>query len=245
MAPSDVFNYTLNIDRRDLVIDWEARGRYGGGAPPPQFVKQEASVEAKGSFRVNMDSGQVIPVQSEPSPTDLLPQFAAMSSAAYKSCNKWCEEPWVVDDLVATLVLSISGNSQTLRLQTWERSTGNKHLDQVLAGGQRLFANLSSDGRFLFIRDKAGEMQPTWPWYVFSVANGTQFAQVTYEPGAQWVSVLDSRLYYVQESSTKDPVHDRSSVPRVLKARNFPAGNLIWDLPLEGPLTSKAPPLRQ
>ena len=59
MAPSDLFNYTLNIDRRDLVIEWEARGRYGGGAPPPQYVKQEASMEAKGSFRVNMDSAKL------------------------------------------------------------------------------------------------------------------------------------------------------------------------------------------
>jgi hypothetical protein len=243
-TPSESFDYRVELDRPEIVIYWEARSRYLGGAPPPPQVKQAAATHGTGAVRVNLESGRVRHLQAETPASGLPERFAGMESAPYKLGTRWREEAWVVEDAVAALVGSW-GDTQSLALQTWDRETGDERWKRALIAGRRLFTDLTPDGRYLFIRDKGDEGRENEPWHVFSVIGGEQVARLRYEHGAQWVCVVGERVYYCREGSGGSAASKDAGSYLALISLDLRDGRVLWEAPMVGPSTSGPHRLRE
>jgi hypothetical protein len=110
---------------------------------------------------------------------------------------------------------------------TWELDDGGQTLyinGAPIARGRGLVAELTPDGRHVFVRDEDR-------WRVFDTDTGQAEATLTYEPGARDPAIEGPRAYY--------------RVPGALVARDLATDAVAWRLPLSEKPPIAAPRLRQ
>ena len=152
-----------------LVVEWEVRSGYAGGAPPPPEILERAAAGAEGAAAVDLGSGAV----------------EALAGPAHEDIGRPpmnaddLERPWRAGDAVVELVWE----EHALHLRTPDGTV-------ELARGDTLAAEPTPDGRHLFVRE-ADE------WVCVSAETGGREATVSYEPGAREPAIVGRRVYYL------------------------------------------------
>lgn len=159
-----------------LQLEWEARSRYAGGAPPPAHVLRAATRDEAGAAEVDLESGTVTPVPADPPPHRRPPLDADD-----------LEAPWLAGDSVVRLEWDVKDGEQTLVLEP-----GSK----MLARGEGLVAQPAVDGSHVFVH---AEPAPG-AWSIFAVPSGRRVATVTHDPGARSPAILGDRVFYLVQS---------------------------------------------
>ncbi len=243
----ETFRVQARIEGGALVLDWEARSRYTGGAAPSREVLREAQRSAGGTVRVDLETGEVGGQAAEA-------RRAPMRSAELREAVSppvspeivWQTEPWTAGDRQASLAMEESGDAMSLLLETQgsgaSRGAGER---MELARGAALVPSLSPDGRYVLVEpDEPDEKnEGRKPWWIFDASTGQRVATVPHEEGATEPCVVGPRLIYlVQEPPLPAP---GEKVRKVIKARDLKSGELLWERPLSAVEAARAPRLPQ
>jgi len=238
------FAYQVFLDHRHLILEWHAHARYRGGAAPPPHILEQATKDAAGTARINLETGEVDMLPHPRKAAAPLPDgLQEVTSRPYLAGSAWQTDPWVVGKKLCALVSEESEGRGALYLKTWDVSTGQAHEPILLVADNALVPYVTPDGRYLFIHQELPPApQPAEPqaWWVFSVETGQRLAQLAYEPGTQQPCVVGARVYYLIEG----PPAPVTSGGSILKARELTSGQLLWERPLQARRVSKPPALR-
>ncbi len=156
-----------------LHLEWEARSRYAGGAPPPAHVLRAATRDEAGAAEIDLESGAVTAVAATPQAYRRPPLDADD-----------LEQPWLAGDTVVRLEWDVSNGEQTLVLEPGSTT---------LARGEGLVTEPAVDGSHIFVG--AGDA-----WSIFAVPSGRQVATVTHDPGATSPAIVGDRVFYLVQS---------------------------------------------
>jgi hypothetical protein len=223
----ETFWMRAQLDDNALRLEWRARTRYSGGAPPSARVASEAARDAAGAVRVDLETGSVERLASDDggAPADLHRPPLGPDDL---------DEPWVAGTSVARLAWDTAGDEQALSLEVIAPSSGEVREPVELARGSGLVAQVTPDGCYLLIHSEPPPSGGS-PWWVFSARNGERVATLTHDAGARWPAILRDRAFYVVEQ------REAATTRRTLRARDLDSGRLAWELPLA---TQQTPVLR-
>jgi hypothetical protein len=230
------FSLRLRGEGDTVVIEWEAHARYSGGAGPPAFVRAQAHQETTGGVVVDLASGHVRMLSGH---TVVTPD-----SRSRPPC--WVErdpaaEPWVAGMKRVALVWSEADGELSVGLASVDMTTGESQTME-LTRGRALVARVTADGKYVFVHSDIRPGGDT-PWRVYSGNTGEHVANLTYDPGARWPTVLDQRVYYVVE--TAETADNGKEATRIsLKARELATDRLAWELVLATIWSARPPPMR-
>jgi hypothetical protein len=225
----EAFRMSAGVEGNRLRLEWEAHARYGGGAPPPPQVRQDAARDAAGVLEIDLESGAVSPLPHAHRGTG----GEAIRRPPLDADD--LTEPWLAGTAAVRLVWEIDDAEQTLALETSATSTADGGTLVELARGQGLVAQVTRDGRHVFVhREPAPAGEDTW--WVFSARTGRRVATLAHDAGARSPAILADRVYYLLEGAAPE---------QALRARELGSGALAWELPLEARRRSGPPRLRQ
>lgn len=250
IIPEEFFSYRVSADRRVLIFEWEAHARYRGGAPPPASVLAQATRDAAGIFRVDIETGEIKSLPAEKQIEISLPavwQQQSLFSYQMGPSSSWHTEPWAVDDKFAAIIGEVLEDQQSLRLLTWSAKTGQIEEPAALATGPALVSYVTPDGRYLLVHSEGAEsrVEDNRPWWLFSVITGKRLATLNYETGTQDACVIDSNLYYVVEDPASGHSADGDLVRYRMKAVDIISAKPLWERELSEQRTRKPSALRQ
>lgn len=238
------FRYETGTEGDDLLVEWEARANYRGGAHPTRRIELQATEAASGIARVGFKTGKVkmLPAHSK---TEVRVPPALQSATVFSyqtgASDTWETEPWVVGDMLALITGEISGEQQVLQLRRWNPKSGRVYEPVRLIAGQALVTYVTQDGCYLLIHS---EMPAQGSWWLFSVVAGQQIAVLPYEDGAREACILNSHVYHIVESPAAGVRSVGGILRSTLKAVDSVSGKLIWERSLSSQRTERRPTLR-
>ncbi len=221
------FGCAAHVEGGRLLLDWEARARYGGGAAPPAQISRQSTKSTAGTIAVDLQAGNV----------------GSLPGAARRRPPLDPEDlttPWPAGAKLARLVWEVDDGEQLLALETSDESTQEPATVVELARGHGLVAQVTPDGRFLFVRE-AQAPPGDERWSVFSAETGRRVATLSYERGAHSPAILGPTAYYMVEGT----VGAGDVFQRTLAARALDTDRLSWRLALGERRVVEAPRLRQ
>jgi outer membrane protein assembly factor BamB len=227
------------IDKTKLLLRWEARAWYAGGARPTPEMEKAARKEARGFAEVDLATGKVtMPEIGQVEKDELIPKdLQQVQAAQYWTGSTWETKPLLVGTNAAVVSRTPQGEkgNETLTLHTWDRSTGKVAKAVELMQGKSLWLMVSADRRHLFAhqaltKDKLPEGE--YVWRVFSLQTGKLLAKVPFE-GAIAVHYADGRVYLVTEKTQFGS--KASSRTRTLKCLDAATGALTWERAIYAP----------
>jgi hypothetical protein len=242
-ATEESFSFGVHAERGQLLLKWEAHTRYRGGAAPTDRILLQAARDAEGLVLVNLESGTVRTLTPEEEAIHRTRQTAQSPAAPNWAVRDPSAEPWVAGTKRALLVWEEIDGELSLRLATWDLSSGEERRLE-LARGRGFVARPTPNGRHLFVHREPAVAQPS-VWWVFSSETGERVATLVYEPGAQSPCILGDRVYYLVEGQVVGSATGQATRRCTLKARELATTRLLWELPLPGRDIAKAPRLRQ
>jgi hypothetical protein len=242
------FAYKVFYYHPYLTLEWHAHARYKGGAAPPPHILEQATKDAAGTARMNLETGQVEMLPHTRHAAAPLPDgLHDVTSRPYLTRSGWHTDPWVVGKKLCALVSEESEGREALYLKMWDVSTAQTHEPILLVTGNALVPYVTPDGRYLFIHQElppAPQAAETQAWLVFSAETGQRIAQLDYEPGTQEACVLESRVYYLTEGPPVPITSGGVILPDILKARELTSGQVLWERTFQARRVSKPPALR-
>ncbi len=249
LAGGKSFTSSAKLHKGDLLLAWEARSSYWGGARPPPQVEQAARKEARGVARVNLETGKVEMLDADKAPVEPAPkvpeELAKLPSHQYFTGTEWKRSPLVVGNTLATLAVENEGDGkQKLSLQRWDVTTG-KALEAVeLLRGKALWTLIAPDGRTIAVHQALVKEQlpeGDYAWWVFDTETGKQVAKFLFEPGSTELTAIGPRAYYAVNGPQKGPPRPGFfETPRLLKAVDLKTGKQVWERNL--PPVRRLPP---
>jgi hypothetical protein len=244
------FTSSGRLDKGDLLLRWEARAWYAGGARPTPEIEQAARKHAKGVAKVSLESGKVEMLAEDKAPAEptvkLPKELEKVTSHQYWTGSTWETKPLVVGKKVVALALEQETKQQKLLLKSWDLETAKAQEPVELLKGQSLWMQLQADGRYLFVHQaipKEKLPEGDYAWWIFALETGKQVAKLPYDAGTREMTVLGPRLYYVVQGAGKPmrPGFDLTQ-PRTLKAVDLKTGKLLWEHAVEPHRTLPLPP---
>jgi hypothetical protein len=233
------FGSTARADKGDLLLEWQARAWYAGGARPTPEIEKAARKEAHGLARVNLESGKVEMLAADKTAADTpLPKdLKDIKSHQYWTGADWKQQPIVAGKKVAALAVeTVDGKLSKLVLKRWDLATGQADEPVALLTGKALWLQVSLDRRHLFVHQALVKEQlpkGDHAWWVFSLETGKQLAKIPYETATPGISLMGERIYYVTETSKLGPRGGTRT--RTLKAVDAKTGELAWDYSIWAP----------
>jgi hypothetical protein len=222
-----------------LLLTWEARAWYAGGARPSPEVEKRARKLESGVAKVNLDSGKVEMLSADKAPAGpaLPKELAKVVSHQYWTGSDWQKKPIVAGKVVAALeATDLGGGKSALTLKRWDLATGKEEESVKLLEGKALWPQVSADGRHLFVHQALVKEQlpkGDYAWWVFDLESGKQVAKLPYEGQLTDAVVLGSRVYYLSYVPRK--IGPGATVePRSVKAVDLATGKQAWERPVEG-----------
>jgi hypothetical protein len=214
----DTFWMSAQLDGDTLRLEWLARGRYGGGAPPPARISREATGDAGGVVEVDLETGDV---------EELTPDETGQQAGVRRPpmAPDDLDEPWLAAGLVARLVWEVDNDEQILSLELTDASATAGRTVVELARGKGLVAQVTPDGCYLLVHTEPRPANSPL-WLVFSVGTGERVATLTHDAGARSPTILGDRAFYLVEQD------EDATTRRTLRARELDGGTLLWELPL-------------
>ncbi len=170
LPATEAVKLRARLEDARLLLEWEARGRYSGGAPPPPEIREREAPRTTGAAAIDLGSGAVEPLPP-PAHED------GVSRPPLQADD--LEGPWLAGDTVAQLVW----DEQALGLRT-------EHGTFELARGDTVAAEPTPDGRHLLVRE--GDR-----WHCVSAETGRREATVSYDAGAREPAIIGRRVYYL------------------------------------------------
>jgi outer membrane protein assembly factor BamB len=222
-----------------LLLSWEARAWYAGGARPTPEIEERARKHDSGVAKVNLESGKVemLPAEKAPAGPKLPKELEKVISQQYWTGSDWLKKPIVAGKVAAALDLkNLGGDKAALSLKRWDLSSGKEIETVQLLEGEALWPQLAGDGRHLFVHQAlVKEKLPAgdYAWWVFDLETGKQVAKLPYDGPLSDAVVLGSRLYYLASGPLKF-ASGPSVQPRSVKAVDLKTGKLAWERPVEG-----------
>src|SRR5262249_26967471 len=121
LAHGRSFASSASLDKNDLLLKWDARAWYAGGARPTPEIEKAARREAHGVARVNLESGKggMLAEDKVPAdPTKLPKDLANEKSQQYWTGSDWKTTPLATGNGFAALVQDDKGGK--LSLKRWD-----------------------------------------------------------------------------------------------------------------------------
>jgi hypothetical protein len=238
--PDQSFSYDISADQNELILEWEAHARYRGGASPSAHILAQSTQDAAGVVRFNLRSGKVSKSDREEKkielPDDL--EGAILFSYQQGASSVWHSEPWTFDGNFGVIIGEVSGDQQTLKLQTWDGASAKVDEAVLLLTGEALVSYVTPDGLCVLIHSEAQHQEHDW--WLFSVKTGKRLAVLNYEEGAKEACVLNSRVFYLVEDPPPAQRRDAGILRSTIKAVEISSGKVVWER-----LLSEQPPRRQ
>ncbi|MCB0106635.1 MAG: hypothetical protein KDE53_12020, partial [Caldilineaceae bacterium] len=202
---TDGFLVEATIQNGELLVTWEAHGRYRGGAPPPAQVEAAATQVARHVVHLDLQRGTVRSEQAVPLPAretaTVPPVTSPQRVVPYRRDATWETQPWAVDASQAHLVTTADGTG--IVLVHTERSgtakaadtNGTKIVREItLTDDAAATATVTPDGRYLFVHTPT---DADLPWRLFAAASGELLARFPFEEGTTEVAVVDQLILYL------------------------------------------------
>jgi hypothetical protein len=244
---------TEGIVKGKLVLHWDARAFYAGGAAPPPQVVAASRKHAAGTARVNLASGKVEMLSAKEGDAGTGPKLPP-GREKVTSRQYWTGSNWETKLLVAGKVLAAlqqqkaDGQKEKLVLKRWDRKTGKALEPVALLEGQALWLQVQPGGNYVFVHQalvKTALPPGDYAWWIFSLETGKQVGKVPFEAGTQSVAVIGSRAFFLVPGQIKARPGGRPffgmEQPRALKAYALASGRLLWERPVE-PIRRLPPP---
>jgi len=221
------FRSSVTLEGRTLRLEWRARTRYRGGAPPPEAMARAARGELQGVLRCDLETGAVT-TEGPPHPVTLgLPP-----SLPYRVRSVWSEWAWSQGDGLASLALAGSAGARELVLEL--RSAAESPPRTVaLSHGEAFDVQVTPEGRYVFVRLNR---PPSSEWSVFAAATGRRVASLPYLEDSQWPCVVGARAYYLVTGPGAG-----AGAGLLLESADLSAGQALWRHDLGRPVRSPAP----
>ena len=208
-----------------LVVDWEVRTAYRGGASPPPSIEQGASRLLAGRFHCEFGSER-----REASVDAKRP--ALRESFGYRRGGRWHHTAWRVEGPTRLLARLAQDSSGALVLETFEPDGARARPATPIGENSALDPTVTPDGRFLFVRRT---VPPGERWRIWSVTEHEQIASIPYLEGSDFPAVLERRAYHLAPAA-------ETGVPS-LRALDLATGDLLWELALGSPVEREPPRL--
>jgi hypothetical protein len=229
------FNMQAEIQDEELVVTWQARSRYTGGAPPPADVESSETRQASKDMHIDPESGSVLKEEQReivPVTETSLPSLPSdRSIVPYLQGEAWATHPWTINTGDAYLV-RIIGEPGILLVRR-EPGSAAGPLEIRLTGDPTAVAAVTPDSKFIFIHETRNDPAS---WLVFSAVDGEIIAKIPFDSGAQGVSVVNDQVLYLVMQ--EDGLTRRSS----LHSRDLHTGEKMWSFALEDEISTTAPP---
>jgi hypothetical protein len=222
------FSSSGRIDKGDLLLSWQARAFYAGGARPTPEIEERARKNAEGVARVNLETGKVEALDKDKVP-------AAPGPKLPKELEK-VPGATVVGNQVVALSVEQAGAKQKLILKRWDVNTGKADDPVTLMEGMSLHHQLAADGGAVLVHQalvKEALPEGDYAWWVFSLETGKQLAKIPYEQGTTHATVLGERAYYVVQGPNKGGRPNPFEQLRTLKAIDLKTGKAVWEHEIE------------
>jgi hypothetical protein len=224
-----------------LLLVWQARAWYAGGARPTPEIEKAARKQAEGTAEVDLKSGKVAmhkEVKVEGPAPDLPKDLEGVKSAQYWTGSGWETKPFIVGNKVVALSKApLSGKQgEALTLQTWDLKTGKADKGVPLLEGRELWLQVGADRRHLFVHQALVKDQlpaGDYAWWVYSLEDGKQVAKVPYHAGALALHFADGTVFTVTEETKLGPRGGERN--RLLRSIDAATGKTVWERPLYAP----------
>jgi hypothetical protein len=222
----------------DLLLHWEARAFYAGGAPPPPQVIAAARKDASGIARVNLESGKVTMLPAaggdKTGKVELPKELAGKITGQLWAGGQWDSKPLIVGGKAVAFLNQNAGQQAKFSLVSWNAATGKDITEKALYQGKSLFPMLGLDRRHVFVYQ--GVPQEQLPaeergWAIFKLPTGERVGRVLLPSVPQEISVAGKRLYYVVGVQRFGPP-GRMNSTRTLHAVDLATGQELWQHPL-------------
>lgn len=203
------FTSSAWVDGDSLLLRWQARAWYAGGARPTPEIERRARKNADGVARIDLKTGRVATLDPAKAP----------AAPAVKPPTG-----------VETIVVEPDGARQKLVVK---RKGG---APWVLLEGRALMFHLAADGRTLLAHQalvKSALPEGDYAWWVFSLETGKQVAKFAYEEGTVSATAVGPRAYVVVQRAARGPRFGMTAL-RILKAVELKSGKILWEHPTEG-----------
>ncbi|MEQ9667973.1 hypothetical protein [Coleofasciculus sp. G2-EDA-02] len=235
---TDSLDFQLQASAEDnqLVIQWQARSRYKGGAPPPQYIIEQLSKDAAGTVRIDINTGKIISRNFQeitPEKNILQDDFELFArTIPYKQGFEWYNKPWTVGEHEFVLLSeNAKGQPGIYLLKRDAINRREQNITKLLeksAISSEIELNLTPDGRYLFavLADSDSAEKSQSSWYIFSVTSGERVSVISYEPGTEYISVIDGKIFYLVEQFT--PQGEQTHWCKILKSRDLRTGKIVW-----------------
>lgn len=247
VVSNESFSYRVYAEGGALILEWEAQGRYRGGAAPSPYIQAQAGRTASGVVRLDLKTEKVemLPAESR-APQELPSALQQVALFSYQSgaSDIWQTEPWPVDGKLAAITGEIAGDEQVLQLRRWNPKTGKLDAPVRLVQGQALVSYVTPDGSTILIHSEI-QTGARLPWWIFSVKTGKQLALLNYEEGAREACVLNSHLFYLVENRPPAPQKGGELLQSTIKAFDLVSGKSLWQHSLTPSQLKRRPALRQ
>ncbi len=230
------FAITARVEGSRLVVTWEARTQYAGGAPPPAEVTQAQSNSTARTLRLDPGTGAVLSEETVAISLVATPELPQLSPGLffvpYLQNGIWATQPWGVNGAEHYLVREASQPGILLVRRESPGADGEERMR--LSSDPGAEAAVTPDGGLIFIHEPA---RPEQAWSIFSVRTGEPVTRLPYEVGTEDVAVLGNRvLYLVIEMSG-------GSRQLTLRCRLLDTGEACWAFPLGVETLGTPPPL--
>jgi hypothetical protein len=240
------FTAQSGVDEKGkLLLSWEARAWYAGGAAPTPEIERASRKHAKGVARIDLDSGKVesLPEKADkaPAPPALPKDLGGLKPAQLWTGTDWLTAPVPVGKKVGVLLRGPLPGGEKLELVTWDPVSGRADPRVVLMRGRSLWPQLAGDGRHVFIHQALSKEQlpaGEYAWSIFDLETGKRVAKVPFEPGAQNLTALGGRLFYAIESGggiRPGGPPGAMKRTRTLRAFDLATGKRLWEHSLWAP----------
>jgi hypothetical protein len=236
------FTAKANPDKDGVVVTWEARSWYAGGARPTPEVEKAARKEAAGAARVNLETGKVEtvdPKKLEEAGPKLPDELQKLKGRQYWTGSDWKTTAFVAGDKASLLEIEGKDNQQTATLKIFDLPSGKEKETIKLMEGKALWPQVSLDGRYLFVHQALVKEQlpeGDFAWWVFDLNNGKQVAKLPYLQGGG-ISVVGDHAFFLVTQPRKGPGGPGGpnmwNQPRSLQAVSLKTGKVDWEHAVE------------
>lgn len=229
------FNLESEMLDDELLVTWEARSRYPGGAPPPPGVEAAEERDASSALHIDLESGRILreeakdPIRGTEQPLPQLPLNRRI--VPYLRGEAWVTQPWVINSGEAFLVR----NTEEAGVWLVRGAPGDpaEAMETQLSGDPKAVAAVTPDGGFIFIHEAGSEPAN---WVVYSAKTGDRVARLTYEPGSGEVAVVQDKVLYLV---TQELGSTRRSE---LRCREMASDRALWSFTVAEETSMMAPP---
>jgi hypothetical protein len=238
LAGGKSFTSSARLHKGDLLLSWQARSSYWGGARPRPEVEAAARKEAHGVARVSLENGKVEMLDADKAPAEPAPkvpeELAKVASHQYFTGAEWKHKPLIVGNTLAALVVEDQGGGvQNMTLKRWDLTTGKALETVAMLRGKALWTLIAPDGKTIAVHQALVKEQlpeGDYAWWVFDTETGRQVAKFPFEAGSTELTVIGPRALYAVTGQRKGPPRPGLfETPRLVRAVDLKSAKQVWE----------------